>query len=234
MKTLDGQAGIKRHRRNFEELRLSRDKEVEMLTAIETCGDAEEKRKLAWKLCEANYGLVMKLACRYHRYYPSTPIDDMFMSGLIWCHKAAMRFLSSKNTVFSTYATWYVRQGIRQAIGKAAKEKSTDNSPLGGPLIDRRALQAETRRDRSSRGHYLETGYRDASPIDNESVIDSKAWTILTDRQRNVVSMRYGIGTEPMKLREIGDRFGVSRERVRQIHDKAVARLRSALPKDAY
>jgi RNA polymerase sigma factor (sigma-70 family) len=224
------------------------------------------------QLIEPNLRLVVAMAKRYLNRGLS--LLDLIQEGNIGLMKAVDRFQYRRGLKFSTYATWWVRQGITRAIAdygrtirlpvhifesvtKLSKARQALTAELGRAptmveLADRTGLPADKVivlleaakgtesldalvgvDDETRRGALIadatvpspeELAVRSRMAADVES-----AMAPLTDREREVLRMRFGLGLDrEMTLVEIGRRLSLTRERVRQIEVRALAKLRGA------
>jgi RNA polymerase primary sigma factor len=188
--------------------------------------------------------------------------------GLI---KAAEKFDETRGFKFISYAVWWIRQSILQALAEQARivrlplnqvgslnkitkafskfEQENERRPSAEELADQLDLPVDKVVDslKVSGRHIsvdapfvdgednslLDVLVNDDSPMaDNLLVNESlsreidRALSTLTDREKEIIQMFFGIGMQEMTLEEIGDRFGLTRERVRQIKEKAIRRLK--------
>jgi RNA polymerase sigma factor (sigma-70 family) len=222
------------------------------------------------QLIEPNLRLVVSMAKRYLNRGLS--LLDLIQEGNIGLMKAVDRFQHRRGLKFSTYATWWIRQGITRAIAdygrtirlpvhifdsvtKLSKVRQTLAGELGRPptmielaqktgqSIDKVMVLLEAAKgteslddligtdDESRRGDLVADA---ATPSPEELAVRSRmaadvetAMAPLTDREREVLRLRYGLGLDrEMTLVEIGRRLSLTRERVRQIEAKALTKLR--------
>ncbi len=138
------------------------------------------------KLTRANLRFVVSVAKQYQNQGLSLP--DLINEGNLGLIKAAEKFDETRGFKFISYAVWWIRQSILQAL---AEQSRIVRLPLNQVEIDR-------------------------------------ALSTLTDREKEIIQMFFGIGQQEMTLEEIGDKFGLTRERVRQIKEKAIRRLRQS------
>lgn len=171
------------------------------------------------KLVTDNMGYVVTLARQYKSDILST--DDLVSEGSIGLMKAARRYDPSRGKPFVTFAAPYIRSSIEQAISRldtATGVRSTDESlPVGSHnnytllnvLEDVNAPKADTLAEEGTLTDDL-----------------ASAIGILSDREQAVVTRYYGIGTERHTMAEIAQQLGLKRERIRQIRNQAVRKLR--------
>ncbi|MCR4916996.1 MAG: RNA polymerase sigma factor RpoD/SigA [Prevotella sp.] len=247
-----------------EEL-IGAEEEVELAQRIKK-GD----RKALERLTRANLRFVVSVAKQYQNQGLSLP--DLINEGNMGLIKAAEKFDETRGFKFISYAVWWIRQSILQAIADQSRvvrlplnqvgwqnkinramskfeqenerrpsvEELSEDVDLPLEKIDE-AMSANTRHvsvdapfggdDESS---LLDVLVNDNAPMaDRKLVAESLAAEVaqalqtLNERERNIVKAYFGIGEPEMTLDEIGMKFGLTRERVRQIKEKALRRLRS-------
>ncbi|HEV7331768.1 MAG TPA: RNA polymerase sigma factor RpoD/SigA [Flavisolibacter sp.] len=246
---------------------ITPEEEVRLATLIKQ-GD----QRALDRLTKANLRFVVSVAKQYQNQGLSLP--DLINEGNLGLIKAAQRFDETKGFKFISYAVWWIRQSILQAIAEQARivrlplnkvgltnrihkafsqlEQEFEREPspeeladlLGMDLdevesslgINARHLSMDTplsEGEESTLYDVLEN--KNAEKTDgvlvyNESLkteIDRSLQT-LTERQKDVICYFFGIGVDhPLSLEDIGERFNLTRERVRQIKDKAILKLRS-------
>jgi RNA polymerase sigma factor (sigma-70 family) len=249
---------------------LSSKQERELATRI-GLGDEAARNDMI----ESNLRLVVKIAKKYlHR---GLALSDLIAEGNIGLIKAVERFSPDRDTRFSTYATWWIKQSIERAVanqsrivrlpvhvasdlGRLMRAAKAMKQNLGRePTIDEIAeemsvgpqdvhnLMELLRKSYSIENSLSEDGYalldvirdessdRPFSLIDQfERVTEIESWLkALTPTERRVISYRYGLGgQEAMTLDAIGKILGVTRERVRQIENKSLLKLRRIIKKN--
>lgn len=246
-----------------EEL-ISAEEEVELARRIKT-GD----RKALEKLTKANLRFVVSVAKQYQNQGLSLP--DLINEGNIGLLKAAEKFDETRGFKFISYAVWWIRQSILQAIAEQGRvvrlplnqvgsvnrinkvlskfEQENERRPSVDEIADKTDLPYEKIED------VLKVNTRQVSvdaPMadgDGTSMIDfmqsdsdsstdeellkeslraeiASALSVLNDRERNVIEAFYGINQPECTMEEIGKKYGLTRERVRQIREKAIRRLK--------
>lgn len=177
------------------------------------------------KLITETMGYVVTLARQYHSELLDG--DDLVSEGSIGLIKAAEKYDASRGKPFVTFAAPYIRRSIEAAISRLesdANVRSTDESlPVG------------------SRNNYtLLNVLEDVNAVKADQLVEADALAddliqaihVLNEREQSVVSRYYGVGAERMTMAEIGNLLGLKRERVRQIRDVAVRKLRKAARKE--
>ncbi|MDW3196331.1 MAG: RNA polymerase sigma factor RpoD/SigA [Cytophagales bacterium] len=245
---------------------ITPDEEVELAKRI------REGDELALeKLVKANLRFVVSVAKQYQNR--SLPLNDLINEGNLGLIKAAKKFDETKGFKFISYAVWWIRQSIMQALAEQSRivrlpmnksgainqirrayaelEQQFEREPTEEELAEildmkpnevRNTLGAEVKQmsmdapfGEDESGSLLDvlenetTGPTDASLVFNDSlkVETMRALSTLTAREREVIMMSFGIGHDnPYTLEEIGDAMGLTRERVRQIREKALQKLR--------
>ena len=248
--------------------------EVDLLTADQEVTLAKRIKKgdqdALERLTKANLRFVVSVAKQYQNQGLS--MGDLINEGNLGLIKAAKRFDETKGFKFISYAVWWIRQAILQAlaeqsrivrlplnrvgalhkIGKASSglEQEFGREPSPGEIADELDMTDYEVMDTlkiSSRHLSLDAPFNEGEDnslldvLDNpdqlnpdEPLLDDalkreieKALATLTPREAEVISLYFGINREhSLTLEEIGERFGLTRERVRQIKEKAISRLR--------
>lgn len=247
----------------FEPLHPSR--EVELAQAI------KKGNRLAMKeLVEANLRFVVSVAKDYQGQ--GLPLTDLINEGNMGLMKAAGRFDETRGFKFISYAVWWIRQSILQALAEHSRivrlplnrvgtiSKITKQAEKLEAEVERSPNEEEIGRNLemtsdevidamkiSRRHHSLNAPFRDGDknslidiieddgqidpdePLMAESLKDEirQSLDTLKDRERQVIKMYFGIDRDyALTLNEIGEEFSLTRERVRQIKEKAIRRLR--------
>ncbi|MDY3842592.1 MAG: sigma-70 family RNA polymerase sigma factor [Prevotella sp.] len=246
-----------------EEL-ISVEEEVELAQRIRK-GD----RKALEKLTRANLRFVVSVAKQYQNQGLSLP--DLINEGNLGLIKAAEKFDETRGFKIISYAVWWIRQSILQAIAEQSRivrlplnqvgsvnkittmlnkfEQENERKPSIDEIADKVDLPEDKIEDALKvNGRHTsidaplidgeENSLLDILPnidtpqADNELVLESlreeigRALSTLCERERKIIEAFFGIGQPELTLEEIADRFGLTRERVRQIKEKAIRRLR--------
>lgn len=174
-------------------------------------------------LITSNMGYVVTLARQYKNDLLST--DDLVSEGSIGLMKAADKFDPSRGKPFVTFAAPYIRQSIEDAIKRVAGEMpvlSTDESLPVGSNNNFTLLNVLEDKDAPRTDATLE---QNALSDELMTAIDT-----LNEREQAVIKRFFGIDCQRMTMAEIGMELGLKRERVRQIRDKAVRKLKRQGP----
>ncbi len=246
-----------------EEL-ITIEEEVDLAQRIRQ-GDKEALEKLT----RANLRFVASVAKQYQNQGLSLP--DLINEGNLGLIKAAEKFDETRGFKFISYAVWWIRQSILQALAEQSRivrlplnqvgslnkinkafskfEQEFERTPSPEELAEILELPKEKVSDTlrvSGRHLSVDAPFADGEEnslldvlINNDSPNADRALlneslgkeierslATLTERERDIVRYFFGIGVQDMTLEEIGERFGLTRERVRQIKEKAIRRLR--------
>ncbi len=247
---------------------------VELLTPEEEIDLARRikkgDQKALEKLTKANLRFVVSVAKQYQNQGLS--LGDLINEGNLGLIKAAKRFDETRGFKFISYAVWWIRQSILQAlaeqsrivrlplnrvgalnkIGKAFStlEQEFEREPSASELaeeldmslfevadtlkISGRHLSMDAPFTQGEDNRLLDVIQDERTPLpDNELIKESlskevdRALGTLTEREAEVIRLYFGLGREhSLTLEEIGEKFQLTRERVRQIKEKAIRRLR--------
>lgn len=246
---------------------LTADEEIELAIKIKK-GDQSALEKLV----KANLRFVVSVAKQYQNQ--GLTLGDLINEGNLGLIKAAKRFDETRGFKFISYAVWWIRQSILQAlaeqsrivrlplnrvgalnkIGRAysnleqeferepnanelAKELEMDINEVSDTLkISGRHVSMDAPFAQGEENRLLDILENDQQPspdfiLMSESLRNEieRALATLTERESEVIKLYFGLGTEhSLTLEEIGERFNLTRERVRQIKEKAIRRLRHA------
>ncbi len=246
-----------------EEL-ITPEEEVELAKRIKM-GDQEALEKLT----KANLRFVVSVAKQYQHQGLSLP--DLINEGNLGLIKAAKKFDETKGFKFISYAVWWIRQCILQALAEQSRivrlplnkigalnkinkafsqlEQQHEREPSPDEVASMLELPEEkvaTTLELSGRHLSVDAPFQDGednslldvipsydTPSTDSKLIEEslmveieRTLNTLPEKESSVIRAFYGIGTKPMSLEEIGQSIGISRERTRQIKEKAIKHLR--------
>jgi RNA polymerase sigma factor (sigma-70 family) len=176
---------------------LTREEERELLR-MALNGDIKARNKIV----EHNLRLVAYVAKSYARNEDT--FMELYTEGYTVLFHAIDRFDLSKETKFSTYATWW----IRQAMSKYLRNRCND-----GQIYD---IEIENKNNECFESSEIIKLIRDCLYI-------------LTDREADIIKRRFGIGCEEETLDQIGTDYNLSKERIRQVQEKAMEKMEPLL-----
>ncbi len=227
-------------------------------------------RRALEKLTRANLRFVVSVAKQYQNQGLSLP--DLINEGNLGLIKAAEKFDETRGFKFISYAVWWIRQSILQALAEQSRivrlplnqvgslnkiskafskfEQENERRPSAEELAEQLELPVDKVADtmKVSGRHIsvdapfvegednslLDVLVNDDSPMADRSLVSEslakeidRTLDTLTPREKDIIRMFFGIGEQEKTLEEIGDRFNLTRERVRQIKEKAIRRLRA-------
>ncbi len=260
----------------------SLEKYLQEIGKVELIGPEEEVRLAALirqgdqraldRLTRANLRFVVSVSKQYQNQGLSLP--DLINEGNLGLIKAAQRFDETRGFKFISYAVWWIRQSILQALAEQSRivrlplnkvgltnriqkaysqlEQEYEREPSPEELAD--LLEMDTEEVSASLGISARHLSMDTPLSDGEdnTMIDvmenpnaertdkniehdeslrqeiDRSMQVLTERQKEVICYFFGIGVDhPMSLEDIGEKFNLTRERVRQIKDKAITKLKT-------
>ncbi len=244
---------------------ITAEDEVELAQKIR----AGDQRALE-KLTKANLRFVVSVAKQYQNQGLTLP--DLINEGNLGLIKAAQRFDETRGFKFISYAVWWIRQSILQALAEqsrivrlplnkigsinkinkmyASLEQEHERAPSASEIASHLEMsEDDVKESMKNAGRHVsmdaplvegeDSNLYDVirsgeSPIPDKDLLNeslrteiSRALATLTPREADVVQLYFGLGDEhPMTLEEIGEQFDLTRERVRQIKEKAIRRLK--------
>lgn len=183
------------------------------------------------RLVEANLRFVVKIATQYRGQGLS--LDDLISEGNIGLMKAASKFDASHGTPFVNYAVVQIRQEIERAIGKeTGKQGGREADSMAGKSV-RQPMSVDAPMNGRTNMSLLSVLVNTNSPsadgrVYSEAVENAIEFALLslTERERQVVGAFFGLDREHETLAEIAEDMQLKRERVRQIRNRAIRRLR--------
>jgi len=177
------------------------------------------------RLVEANLRFVVSIARQYQG--KGLSMEDLVSEGNIGLMKAASRYDATRGLRFVNYAVVHIRRQIEKALKAESAEQRVESRPGG----ETRSVDAPL--GAKSNMSLLSVLADSNAPMADSRVYNSAveravehALTSLDDRESQVVNAYYGIGQENLTLAEIADEMGLRRERVRQIRDRALRRMK--------
>ena len=244
---------------------ISVEEEVELAQRIRQ-GD----QKALQKLTTANLRFVVSVAKQYQNQGLSLP--DLINEGNLGLIKAAEKFDETRGFKFISYAVWWIRQSILQALAEQSRivrlplnqvgalnkinkalarfEQENERQPSPEELAEMIDIPRDKIADTTSASgrhvsvdapfvegednNLLDVLVNDDSPNADKTLVNEslnkeieRALLTLAPREREIVKSFFGIGCQEMTLEEIGERFGLTRERVRQIKEKSIRKLKN-------
>jgi RNA polymerase primary sigma factor len=246
---------------------ITAEEEVQLARRIKQ-GDTDALEKLT----KANLRFVVSVAKQYQN--SSLSLNDLINEGNLGLVKAAQKFDETKGFKFISYAVWWIRQSIIQALAEHSRMVRLPLNKVGSltkinkafaeleqvyqrePSPEEVALHLEVplddvlaTLDLAGRHVSMDAPFQEGESNSLIDVLDNpnaestdigvdyieslrleteRTLSSLTDRERQVIRLFYGIGVEnALTLEDIGDTLGITRERIRQIKDKAITKLRS-------
>lgn len=199
---------------------LSREEEAE-LARRSRAGDEEA----AARLVEANLRFVVSIAKRYQNR--GLPLSDLVNEGNLGLLRAARRFDERRGVRFISYAVFWVRQAILQALSDAGYGLGPNEEPIRHVSLEAPIWESQE----TSLGDVVADdsagGPEERMEADDLRHALDSSLTCLPEREQLILRLYFGLDDgEPRTLSEIGDRLRISRERARQLKERALARLR--------
>ena len=249
---------------------ISIDEEIELAQTVRRGGPEGERAKQ--RLVEANLRFVVSVAKQYQ--HQGLSLTDLIDEGNIGLIKAAEKFDETRGFKFISYAVWWIRQSILQAIAEQSRivrlplnqsgalskinqainqfEQEHGRRPSVNELEEMTGVEGDKiEQSMKADAHHmsidapfgdeednamvdlLSSGEdsRADKEVDYESLtsdLDSVLGKVLKDRELRIIKECFGIGCHERGLEEIGTEMGLTRERVRQIREKSIAKLRES------
>lgn len=222
------------------------------------------------KLCKANLRFVVSVAKQYQNQGLSLP--DLINEGNLGLIKAAQRFDETRGFKFISYAVWWIRQSILQALAEQSRivrlplnqvgslnkikkessrlEQKYERTPSADEIaesleipeykidaalkISTRYISMDAPLSEDEDMKFIDVFIDEDTPVTDAGLMKEslareiqRSLATLTEKERDVVNLYYGIGmNHGLTLEEIGAKFDLTRERVRQIKEKAIRRLK--------
>lgn len=250
---------------------VSLDEEVELAQKIRQ-GDV----KALERLTKANLRFVVSVAKQYQNQGLSLP--DLINEGNLGLIKAAKKYDETRGFKFISYAVWWIRQSIMQAISEQSRLVRVPMNQMGSinkvrkvihrfeqehqrlPSIDEIMDEVDLPKDKIAEvmsmitkkvsmdapissgddGSLLDVLPNKNSPSADEQLLEEglkkeieRALVTLSEREQTILRGYFGINQREMSLEEIGEQTGLTRERVRQLKEKAIKRLRHNVKNDS-
>ncbi|MDR3515788.1 MAG: sigma-70 family RNA polymerase sigma factor [Azospirillaceae bacterium] len=242
------------------------DKEADQAIRERLSAGLEKTRKAKDRLFHSNQKMVFWIARKYQRR--GLPLMDIVQEGSLGLMKAVEKFDYSRGNKFSTYATWWIRQGISRAIADQSRlirvpvhmvefinkvrRARQEHEILRGrePTAQELAAKLEISEAKAAKAlvllhdvasldegdaneNRLSDVLVDSAPSPEDGILQKEREAIICEelsgmdsRDQDVICLRFGIGEDSEHtLEEVGQRYGVTRERIRQIESKALAHL---------
>ena len=249
---------------------ISIDEEIELSQKIKKGG--REGQRAKDKLITSNLRFVVSVAKQYQ--HQGLSLTDLINEGNIGLIKATEKFDETRGFKFISYAVWWIRQSILQAIAEQSRivrlplnqvgtlskinkeinkfEQKHERRPSTQEIAEAIDVEAgKIRQSMMADGHHVsidapfqedETNSmadimasgedsRTDKSVDHESMaqeLNTVLESVLKEREITIIRECFGIGCNELGLEEIGDQLGLTRERVRQIREKSIAKLRES------
>lgn len=249
---------------------LTPEEEIELAKKIKSAGPGSQGA--LEKLTKANLRFVVSVAKQYQNQGLS--LGDLINEGNLGLIKAAKRFDETRGFKFISYAVWWIRQSILQALAEQSRivrlplnrvgalnkigkkfselEQSYEREPSASELaseldmtlfevadtlkISGRHISVDAPFAQGEDNRLLDVIQDDRQPAPDNSLMNEslkvevrRALSSLSEREAEVIRLYFGLDREhSLTLEEIGEKFNLTRERVRQIKEKAIRRLRHA------
>ena len=246
---------------------ISIEEEIDLAQKIKKGGP--EAQRAEEKLVTANLRFVVSVAKQYQ--HQGLSLTDLIDEGNIGLIKAAKKFDETRGFKFISYAVWWIRQSILQAIAEQSRIVRLPLNQVGSLSHEINKFEQENQRHPSvselseatkldeekigqslmADGHHvsIDAPFQDGEEncmldvmasgddsrtdkqVDHESMaleLNTVLNKVLKEREITIIRECFGIGCHEKGLEEIGDRLGLTRERVRQIREKSIAKLRDS------
>lgn len=196
---------------------ISREEEERLFKLVKQ-DDLEARNKIL----TSNLQFVVDVAKGYKGYGVSMP--DLISEGNMGLTKAIERFDPDRGVKFISYAVWWVRQYIQDSI---KKRNNTTSVEVDIDDINKNDADNYTDTEDDPESNNVDILVDESQEEDRNQEAVSHLLGVLNDRERNIITMYYGLGKSESTLDEIGAGLGLSKERVRQIKASAIRKMRS-------
>lgn len=199
---------------------LSRDEERELFNLYQETHD----ERIRNKILTSNLKFVINVAKQFKNR--GIPFADLVAEGNLGLTRAFDKFDNSRDTKFITYAVWWIKQAILEALtkrnGLPAEDLPTEYENISPELDENVSKPTNDTTFEDNEGKYDPEREIEIQECLNTLMAD------LNDREKDILIQKYGLdGNKPKTLEEIGETYGLTKERIRQINEKTYKKLRS-------
>lgn len=219
-------SALKTYLKEVESIPLLSDEEEYKLAVLAKNGDEQARNKL---VC-SNSRFVISIAKKFQGR--GLDLEDLISEGNLGLLVAVDKFEPEKGYKFISYAVWWIRQSIMKAINDKSRMVRIPVNKINQAdlyAIDVSSLDSPVGDDEgSSVGDFIPSSENLEDDIMNKALTESinRILSQFSERERDVIVRRYGLNNQkPLSLKEVGDIYGLTKERIRQIEKKMIDNL---------